>query len=51
MAYLFLVKLLVDSGADVDIVDNSGLTPFQMAIQQGNKAVVDFLLSKGAKKQ
>ncbi|MBA3721236.1 MAG: mobile mystery protein B [Parachlamydiaceae bacterium] len=46
-----IVKLLVTSGADVDVNDKSGLTPFQVAVGQENKALADFFLSKGAKQQ
>lgn len=44
-----IVKLLVASGADVNAIDKSGLTPFQIAVMQENKALADFFLSKGAK--
>lgn len=44
-----IVKLLVTYGADVDIKDKSGLTPFQIAVVQENKVLADFFLSKGAK--
>lgn len=46
-----IVKLLVTFGADVDTKDKSGLTPFQTAVMQENKALADFFLSKGAKQQ
>lgn len=46
-----IVKLLVTVGADVDIKDKSGLTPFQLAVMQENKVLADFFLSKGAKQQ
>jgi Fic-DOC domain mobile mystery protein B len=46
-----IVKLLVTFGADVDVKDKSGLTPFQIAVVQENKALADFFLSKGAKQQ
>jgi ankyrin repeat protein len=46
-----IVKLLVAFGADVDVKDKSGLTPFQIAVIQENKALADFFLSKGAKSQ
>ena len=38
-------------GADVDTQDKTGLTPFQIAVLQENKALADFFLSKGAKQQ
>lgn len=46
-----IVKLLVTFGADIDTKDKSGLTPFQIAVTQENKALADFFLSKGAKQQ
>ncbi len=46
-----IVKFLVTFGADVDAIDKSGLTPFQVAVMQENKALADFFLSKGAKQQ
>ncbi len=46
-----IVKLLVAFGADLDTKDKSGLTPFQIAVAQENKALADFFLSKGAKKK
>lgn len=46
-----IVKILVTFGAEVDAIDKNGLTPFQIAIMQENKALADFFLSKGAKPQ
>ncbi len=46
-----IVELLVTFGADVDTQDKTGLTPFQIAVLQENKALADFFLSKGAKQQ
>lgn len=46
-----IAKLLVALGADVDAIDKSGLTPFQVAVMQENKVLADFFLSKGAKQQ
>jgi Fic-DOC domain mobile mystery protein B len=46
-----IVKELVDGGADINIMDRSGLTPFQTAVIKGNKGLADYLLSKGAKRQ
>jgi len=48
---LALVKTLVERGAEVDVVDKSGLTPFQVAILKQNKSIADFLHSKGAAKR
>lgn len=41
-----IVKLLVAFGADVNSKDKSGFTPFQIAVRQENKAIIDFFLSK-----
>jgi ankyrin repeat protein len=46
-----IVKLLVTCGANIDVKDKSGLTPFQMAVMQENKKLADFFLVKGAKQQ
>lgn len=46
-----IVKLLIALGAEVDAIDKSGLTPFQIAVMQENRALADFFLSKGAKQQ
>ncbi len=46
-----VVRLLLDAGVEVDVRDRSRLTPFQVAVQQENKALADLLLSKGAKRQ
>ena len=43
-----VVKVLIDAGAEMDVKDRSGLTPFQVAVQQENGVLADFLLSKGA---
>ena len=44
-----IVRFLIEAGADIDFKDHSGLTPFQTAVMQENKAIADFLLSRGAK--
>lgn len=46
-----VVRLLLDAGVEVDVRDRSRLTPFQVAVQQENKALADLLLSRGAKRQ
>jgi predicted nucleotidyltransferase component of viral defense system len=46
---LELVKYLIDLGGDIHSADNSGLTPYQVAISEGNKSISDFLRSKGAR--
>jgi Fic-DOC domain mobile mystery protein B len=43
-----IVKLLISAGAEVDVKDRTGLTPFQVAVVQENKTLADFLVSKGA---
>ncbi|KAG5748345.1 hypothetical protein H9Q70_008968 [Fusarium xylarioides] len=42
------VKLLVDSGADIEISDHFKLTPLCLAAQKGNAAAVAFLLINNA---
>lgn len=42
------MKMSVDRGAKVDVVDKSGLTPFQVAILNKSKSIADFLHFKGA---
>jgi cytohesin len=46
---LAVVKLLLDSGAAVDGLQQPGLTALHYAAGNGHKAIVDLLLSKGAK--
>lgn len=46
---LELVKRMIDLGADIHSADKSGLTPYQVAISEKNKAVSDLLRSKGAR--
>ncbi|MGC1878533.1 MAG: mobile mystery protein B [Rhabdochlamydiaceae bacterium] len=46
-----IIKVLIASGAEIDVKDRSGLTPFQMAVAQENKALADFFLANGAKRQ
>jgi cytohesin len=46
---LAVVKLLLDSGAAVDGLQQPGLTALHYAAANGHKAIVDLLLSKGAK--
>ena len=45
-----IVKVLVASGAEIDVKDRSGLTPFQVAVAQENKVLADFFLAKGRKR-
>jgi hypothetical protein len=44
-----IVKILADAGAEIDVIDRSGLTPYQTALVEGNKTLADFFLSRGAK--
>jgi ankyrin repeat protein/N-acetylneuraminic acid mutarotase len=44
-----VVKVLLESGAAVDGLQQPGLTPLHYAAANGHKAVVDVLLGKGAK--
>ncbi len=46
---LKLIKDFIDRGADIHSTDSSGLTPYQVAISEGNKPISDLLRSKGAK--
>ncbi len=46
---LDLLKISVTHGAKIDAVDANGLTPFQVAVKKREKAIADFLLSKGAR--
>jgi ankyrin repeat protein len=45
---LELVKLLIDSGEDVNAADNYGITPLMVAANLGDIEVVKYLISKGA---
>lgn len=40
---LELVKSIIELGADIHTTDKSGLTPYQVAIAEGNKNISDFL--------
>lgn len=43
------MKLLIQKGADYDLVDNNGQTPIYYSIKQGKVEVIEFLLQTGAK--
>jgi ankyrin repeat protein len=43
-----LVRLLVESGADVNARAAAGWTPLHLAASRGNVALVDYLLERGA---
>jgi len=45
---LELVKLLVESGEDVNAADNYGITPLMVAANLGDIEIVKYLISKGA---
>jgi ankyrin repeat protein len=34
--------IIIELGADIHSADNSGLTPYQVAISEGNKSIFDF---------
>lgn len=42
------VRLLIDAGADPDIVDISGATPLQTALEKGSEEILNLLLHNGA---
>lgn len=44
-----LTKRLIDLGADVDVADNHGRTPLSIAIEKGNRAIIDLLERFGAR--
>lgn len=45
---LELVKLLIESGEDVNAADNYGITPLMVAANLGDIEIVKYLISKGA---
>ena len=45
----FQVQLLIEKGATIEHVDNSGMRPLDRAIGCRNTSVVSVLLKKGAK--
>jgi Fic-DOC domain mobile mystery protein B len=45
-----IVKTLIEFGAEIDYADITGLTPFQVAVIQGNKELADYILKMSAAK-
>lgn len=46
--HLGILQFLLDSGADIETVDNEGATPLFTALMKNNFELIYFLLSKGA---
>jgi len=46
--YLEIAKILIDNGADINLIDNEGWTPLMRANINGHEDVVSLLISKGA---
>ena len=46
--YLEIVKLLIDSGADINVKDKKGRTALRYAVKNGHLEVVKYLIDKGA---
>jgi ankyrin repeat protein len=44
-----VMKLLVEKGADVNAVNDLGMTPMHYAVQRGADRIVEYLASKGAR--
>ena len=44
-----IVKILLDAGAKMDIVDQAGLSPFQFAVRNKNVPVAKFLKASEGK--
>ncbi|KAJ8124017.1 hypothetical protein ONZ43_g160 [Nemania bipapillata] len=44
-----LVRLLVEANVPLDIADHDGYTPLTLAVSQGNKDVVKYLIGQGAR--
>jgi ankyrin repeat protein len=43
-----IAKILIESGAEVNVVDNEGWTPLMRAALNGNREIVKLLIQKGA---
>lgn len=46
---LKIAEILIKNGADMEIKDKRGRTPLIVAIQSGNREIVDLLMKRGAK--
>ena len=46
---LKFLKLFIEHGAEVDLIDRSGLTPYQVAVDIGDRECALFLRSRGAR--
>ncbi|HET9952021.1 MAG TPA: ankyrin repeat domain-containing protein [Candidatus Eisenbacteria bacterium] len=44
-----VARVLLEFGADVNVVDDNGLTPLHMAAREGNAELIRLLLAKGAR--
>jgi uncharacterized protein len=44
-----VIKVLIDKGADVNAVNNAGMTAMHYAVQRGSDRIVEFLASRGAR--
>ena len=44
-----VMKILVDKGADVNAVNDLGMTPAHYAVQRGVESIIEYLAAKGAK--
>jgi ankyrin repeat protein len=44
-----VMKLLVEKGADVNAVNDLGMTPMHYAVQRGVERIIEYLASKGAR--
>jgi len=45
---LSIVKILIDAGANTNLIDNEGYTPLMRASLMGNSEIVEYLLNNGA---